>query len=111
MNVSIDWLAFAQVFVAALVAATLVVSCYALGLRLLVRAGKSPVVAPADFTDAITVITPKQRARAEKAAAKAAKKSPLTELQKRIAHVGAVCAFGVAGAVVLAGLVLIVVGH
>ena len=81
----IDWLAFVQVFVAALIAAVLVVGFYALGLRLLVRAGRAPVVAPAEFTDAITVITEKEARRAEKAAAKAAKKSPLTDGQKRIA--------------------------
>lgn len=47
MNVSIDWLAFLQVFGAALAAGTVVVAFYALGLRMLVRAGRAPVVAPA----------------------------------------------------------------
>ena len=37
MTVSIDWLAFLQVFGAALTAAVLVVGFYAIGLRLLVR--------------------------------------------------------------------------
>ncbi len=50
----IDWLAFVQVFFAALLAAVLVVGFYSLGLRLLVRAGRPPVVAPVEFTDAIT---------------------------------------------------------
>ena len=61
MSISIDWFAFVQVFVAAMIAAVLVVGFYSLGLRLLVRAGRVPVVAPAEFTDAITVITEKER--------------------------------------------------
>ena len=36
----IDWIAFVQVFVAALIASVLVVAFYSLGLRLLVRAGR-----------------------------------------------------------------------
>ncbi len=111
MNVEIDWLAFVQVFLAALVAATLVVSSYAVGLRLLVRAGRAPVVAPAEFTDAITVISEKDARRAAKAAAKAARKSPLTEGQKTLALVGAWASFAVSGSVVLAGLLLIVFNH
>ena len=39
MSISIDWIAFVQVFVAAMIAAVLVVGFYSLGLRLLVRAG------------------------------------------------------------------------
>ena len=107
----IDWLAFVQVFVAAFIAAVIVVTAYATGLRLLVRAGRAPVVAPVEFTDAITVISEKDARRAEKAAAKAAKKSPLTEGQKRLALVGAYASFAVAGAAVLAGLLLIVFNH
>ena len=76
MSLSIDWLAFVQVFLAALFAAVLVVGFYSLGLRLLVRAGRAPVVAPAEFTDAITVITAKDAQRAAKAAAKAAQAEP-----------------------------------
>jgi PiT family inorganic phosphate transporter len=38
--------------------------------------GRAPIVAPAEFTDAITVISEKEARRAAKAAAKAAKKSP-----------------------------------
>ena len=45
------------------------------------------------------------------AAAKAAKKSPLTEGQKRLALVGAYGSFGLCALAVLGGLVLIVVGH
>ena len=75
MSIEIDWFAFVQVFAAALVGALLVVGFYAVGLRLLVRAGRAPVVAPAEFTDAITVISEKDALRAAKAAAKAAKKA------------------------------------
>jgi hypothetical protein len=111
VNITINWLAFVQVFAAALTGAVLVVGFYSLGLRMLVRAGRAPVVAPADFTDAITVITEKEARRAEKAAAKAAKKSPLTDGQRRLALWAAYGSFGLAAAAVLAGLVLIVVGH
>lgn len=109
--ITIDWIAFVQVFVAALTAAVLVVGFYALGLRMLVRAGRSPVVTPAEFTDAITVISDKEARRAEKAAAKAAKRSPLTEGQKRVALVAAYACFGVCAAAVLGGLLLIVFNH
>ncbi|MET0734339.1 MAG: peptidase [Microbacterium sp.] len=107
----IDWFAFVQVFIAALIGAVTVVTFYSLGLRFLVRAGRAPVVAPAEFTDAITVITEKEARRAEKAAAKAAKKSPLTEGQRRFALVVAYGCFGVAGAAVLVGLLLILFNH
>ena len=111
MNIVIDWLAFVQVFVAAMISAVIVVSFYSLGLRLLVRAGRSPVVAPASFTDAITIVTEKERARAEKAALKAARKSPLTDGQKRVALIGAYASFGVAALAVLGGLLLILFNH
>ncbi|MCT9821545.1 peptidase [Microbacterium sp. W1N] len=111
MNVVIDWFAFLQVFAAALTAAVLVVGFYAIGLRMLVRAGRVPVVAPAEFTDAIAVITEKQRRRAEKAAAKAARKSPLTVGQKRLALVAAYASFALCALAVLGGLLLIVFGH
>jgi len=108
MGISIDWFAFVQVFAAALIGALLVVGFYAIGLRLLVRSGRAPVVAPAEFTDAITVITEKEARRAAKAAAKAAKKSPLTDGQKRLALVGAFGSFAFCAVAVLAGLALIV---
>lgn len=111
MTITIDWIAFVQVFFAAMIAAVLVVGFYALGLRLLVRSGRAPVVAPAEFTDAIAVISDKERARAEKAAAKAAKKSPLTEGQKTVALVGAYASFAVCALAVLGGLLLIVFNH
>lgn len=109
MSVEIDWIAFVEVFAAALAGSVLVVGFYAIGLRLLVRAGRAPVVAPAEFTDAITVITEKEARKAAKAAAKAAKKSPLTDGQKRLAHFGAYAAFGMCALAVLGGLSLIVI--
>lgn len=111
MNIEIDWIAFLQVFAAAIVAATLVVGFYALALRLMVRAGKVPVVVPAEFTDAITIVTEKEIRRANKAAAKAAKKNPLTPVQKRVALFGAYACFGVCGLAVLGGLLLILFNH
>lgn len=109
MSLEIDWFAFVQVFFAALIAALLIVAFYAIGLRLLVRAGRAPVVAPAEFTDAITVISEKEARRAAKASAKAAKKSPLTDGQKRVALIGAYGSFGLCALAVLGGLLLIVV--
>ena len=111
MSITIDWLAFVQVFVAAMISSVLVVAFYSIGLRLLVRAGRAPVVAPADFTDAIAVISDKERARAAKAAAKAAKKSPLTDGQKRVALIGAYASFAVCALAVLGGLLLIIFNH
>jgi hypothetical protein len=111
MSVEIDWGAFVLVFAAALIGAAAVVTFYALGLRLLVRAGHAPVVSPAEFTDAITVITEKQARRAAKQAAKAAKKNPLTDAQKRVALIGAYGCFALCAAAVIGGIVVIVVGH
>jgi hypothetical protein len=111
VNITIDWFAFVQVFIAAMISSVIVVVFYALGLRMLVRAGRAPVVAPAEFTDAIAVITEKERARAAKAAAKAAKKSPLTDGQKRVALVAAYASFGVSAVAVLCGLLLILFNH
>ena len=111
MTVVIDWLAFVQVFAAALIGATAIVTFYALGLRLLVRAGHAPVVSPAEFTDAITVISEKEARRAAKQAAKAAKKSPLSDAQKRVALIGAYCCFSLCAAAVIGGILVIVIGH
>lgn len=105
----IEWLAFLQVFAAALLGAMVIVGCYAVGLRLLVRSGHAPVVAPADFTDAITVISPKAARRAARAAAKAAAKSPLSDAQKQVALVGAYASFAVCALAVVGGVTLIVV--
>ena len=111
MSVSIDWGAFLLVFVAALTGAVAIVSFYAIGLRLLVRSGHSPVVSPAEFTDAITVISDKELQRAEKQAAKAAKKSPLTDGQKRLSLIGAYGCFALCAVAVVIGILVIVVGH
>ncbi|MEV7631124.1 peptidase [Microbacterium sp. NPDC089318] len=108
---SIDWTAFVGVFLAALLGAGAIVLFYALGLRMLVRAGRVPVVTPVEFTDAITVLTEKEIRRAAKQAAKAARKSPLSERQKAIAFAGAVGCFILCGAAVIGGILLIVVGH
>jgi hypothetical protein len=101
MNIVIDWLAFLQVFLAALIGAAAIVTFYA----------RAPVVSPAEFTDAITVITEKELRRAEKQAAKAAKKSPLTEGQKTTALVGAYTCFALCAAAVVAGILMLVIGH
>ncbi|ALX66779.1 peptidase [Microbacterium sp. XT11] len=111
MSIEIDWLAFFHVFVAALIGAVAIVTFYALGLRMLVRAGRVPLVTPAEFTDAITVMSEKELKHAAKQAAKAAKKSPLSEGQKRFALVLAYLCFLVCGAAVVGGITLIVVGH
>ncbi|GGD80625.1 peptidase [Microbacterium murale] len=111
MSVDIDWAAFVLVFAAALIGAAAVVTFYALGLRLLVRAGHAPVVSPAEFTDAITVITEKEARRAAKQAAKAARKNPLTDGQKRVALIGAYGCFALCAVAVASGILLIVVGH
>lgn len=107
---TIDWGAFLLVFMAALIGAVVVVGFYALGLRLLASSGRVPVVAPVAFTDAITVLSAKQIARAEKAAAKAAAKSPLSDGQKRLALVGAYACFAVCALAVVVGILLIVLG-
>lgn len=107
----INWFAFIQVFAAALLGAATIVTFYALGLRMLVRSGHAPVVSPAEFTDAITVISEKEVKRAAKQAAKAAKKSPLTDAQKRLALVGAYACFTVCALAVITGILIIVLGH
>src|SRR5690606_40723812 len=104
MNVEIDWMAFVSVFVAALLGAAAIVGFYASGLRLLVRAGRIPVVTPVEFTDAITILSEKEIRRAEKHAAKAAKKSPLSEGQKTLALVGAYACFALCAAAVIGGV-------
>ena len=104
----IDWSAFLVVAFAALISTAIVVSAYSLGLRLLTVSGRVPVVAPASFTDAITVITPEQSKAAAKRARKARKKNPLTEGQKRAALIGAYTCFVLSGAAVIYGIYLII---
>jgi len=111
VNVVIDWNAFLLVFAAALIGASAIVTFYAVGLRLLVRSGRAPVVSPAEFTDAITVISEKELKRAAKQAAKQARKSPLTEGQKRLSLIGAYACFALCACAVIGGILVIVVGH
>lgn len=111
MSVTIDWGAFLSVFVVAFIGAVAVVSLYALGLRMLVRAGRVPVVTPAEFTDAITVLSEKEIRHAAKQAAKAAKKNPLTTAQRQLAFVAAIACFVLCGAAVLGGILIIVINH
>lgn len=107
----IDWLSFLLVLVASLVSTCIVVAAYSLGIRLLTVSGRTPIVTPAEFTDAITIVTPAEIRQAEKRAAKAARKSPLTEGQKRAALVGAWACFGVSAIAVLVGVYLIIGEH
>lgn len=104
----IDWGAFLLVALAALAAASVVVSAYSFGLRLLAIGGKAPIVGPAEFTDAITVISPAEAKAIAKRAKKARKKNPLTDGQKRSAIVGAYSCFTISAAAVLFGIYLIV---
>ena len=82
-----------------------------LGIRLLTISGRTPVVTPAEFTDAITVITPAEAKAAAKRAAKAAKKNPLSEGEKRVAFLGACACFALSGIAVIVGIWLIVGEH
>ncbi|GAA4483640.1 peptidase [Microbacterium panaciterrae] len=109
MSIVIHWEAFFQVLGAALVGTVVVVGFYALGLRMMVRSGRSPVVTPAEFTDAITVISEKEARRAAKAAVKAAKKSPLSGGQRTLALLAAYGCFAVCLLAVVGGILLIVV--
>lgn len=104
----IDWMAFVVVLVSALLGAAIVVSTYSLGIRLLTISGRTPIVTPAEFTDAITIMSPAEAKAAAKRAEKAARKSPLTERQKQTAFVGAVACFVLSGVAVLYGIYLIV---
>lgn len=99
---------FVIVLLAALTGTVVVVGLYSLGLKLLVRAGRVPVVSPATFTDAITVLTAAEIKSAAKKAAKAQRKNPLSPMQKRIALYAAYACFVLCGAAVLFGVYLIV---
>ena len=104
----IDWVSYLLVSGAALLSACVVVSLYALGLRMLSAAGRAPHVTPAEFTDAITVVTPAAAAAEAKRMRKAAARNPLGPAQKRWALVAAWVCFALCGAVVLLGIYLIV---
>ncbi|MCI0158617.1 peptidase [Leifsonia shinshuensis] len=102
------FLSFVVVFAASLIGACVIVGFYALGTRLLAVAGRALFVEPAEFTDAITVITPEEAAKAQKKADKARRKNPLGEGQKRAALAGAYACFVLCGLGVLYGLYLII---
>lgn len=104
----IDWLALIVVALASLLGAALVVSLFALGIRLMSTAGSPPIGGPVEFTDAITVISPKEAKKIEKRARKAAERSPLSPGQKRLARAGAYACFALTGVAVLVGIYLIV---
>jgi hypothetical protein len=104
----IDWGAFLVVFAASLIGACVVVGLYALGTRLLAVSGRALFVEPVEFTDAITVISAEEAARALKKADKARRKNALTRGQKRVAVAGAYACFVLCGAAVLYGLYLII---
>jgi hypothetical protein len=104
----INWLSFFIVAFAAVASACVVVTLYSLGLRLLSTAGRTPNVVPAEFTDAITVITPAEAAAEAKRIRKAAKRNPLTPAQKRIALAGAYACFVLCAGCVLFGIYLII---
>ena len=103
-----EWLAFLLVTVVTLVSACVIVTFFSLGLRLLTTAGRVPMVEPAEFTGAITVLTPARAAKDAKRARKAAAANPLTDRQKRLAVFGAYLCFAVCGVAVLYGIYLIV---
>lgn len=105
---SVDWLSFVVVFVASIVSAGVVVSLFALGLRLLSTAGRTPLATPAEFTDAITIVTPSEAAAEAKRIRKAAQRSPLSSGAKRIALVAAYVCFVLCALCVLYGIYLIV---
>jgi hypothetical protein len=106
----INWLSIVIVAVASIVSAGLVVTLYALGLRLLSSAGRPVHVGPAEFTDAITVITQEDAEREAKRLRKAAKRSPLGPGQKRLALAAARVCFGLCVVIVLIGVYLIIPG-
>ena len=104
----IDWTAFLVVAVSALVSSAVVVTLYSMGLRLLTTAGRIPTVEPAEFTGAITVLTPARAAKNAKKARKALEANPLTTGQKLLAQNCGYACFALCGLIVLYGVYLIV---
>jgi hypothetical protein len=104
----IDWISFVVVTGSALLAACLVVVLYAFGLRMLSTAGRAPNVIPAEFTDAITIVTPAEAAAEAKRIRKASTRSPLSDLQKRLALTVAYACFAMCAVVILYGIYLII---
>jgi hypothetical protein len=99
---------FLTVAGASLLSVAVVVSLFSLGLRLLTSSGRIPTVEPAEFTGAITILTPAQAAKEAKRAKKARKANPLSDGQKRAALLGAYGCFTLCAAAVLYGVYLIV---
>jgi hypothetical protein len=104
----IDWLSFVEVLGAALLGSAVVVSLYALGLRMLAVAGHTPFVPPVKFEEAITVLSPKQVKKETKKVKKARQRNPYSTAVKRLALVASYALFSLAGLVVLYGIYLMV---
>ncbi|WP_308468348.1 peptidase [Rathayibacter soli] len=104
----INWISFFVVAFAAIFSACIVVVLFSLGLRLLSTAGKTPLAIPAEFTDAITIVTPAEAAAEAKRIRKAAKRNPLSRAQQRLVLIGAYSCFTLCGAAVLFGIYLII---
>ncbi|MEO8906755.1 MAG: peptidase [Microbacteriaceae bacterium] len=104
----INWFSFLIVAVAAIFSACLIVVLYSFGLRLLSTAGKTPLAVPAEFTDAITIVTPAEAAAEAKRIRKAAKRNPLSLAQQRLVLIGAYTCFTLCAAAVLFGIYLII---
>ena len=104
----IHWLSFLEVLVTSLVGAAVVVGLYALGLRMLAVAGHTPFVPPAEFDEAITVLSPKQVKKEVKKVRKARKRNPYSPAVQRLALVAAYALFTVSGCAVLFGIYLMV---
>ena len=105
---NLNWMNLFWVFVWSIGPAVAIVALYSTGIRLLTISGRTPIVAPLEFTDAITIIEPEEIVKNEKRAAKAAKKSPLSAAQKTLAYITAWACFVLSGGVVLLGIWLIV---
>lgn len=104
----IDWLAFLQVLITALIGGCAVVCLYALGLRMLAVAGRTPFVPPREFEEAITVLSPKQVKKETKKIRKARKHNPYSPAVKRLALAAAWALFILCGLLVLLGIILMI---
>ncbi|MGN6126381.1 MAG: peptidase [Humibacter sp.] len=104
----IDWVSFFVVAAVSLVSACVVVALCAFALRMLSTAGKAPNVTPAEFADAITVVSPAKAAAEAKRMRRAAERNPLSAGRKRLALIVAYACFVLCGLVVLFGIYLII---
>ena len=111
MNITIDWLAFVQVFVAAMISAVIVVSFYSLGLRLLVRAGRPPVVAPGGVHRRHHDRHREGARTRREGGAQGRPEEPADGRSEAGRSRGAYASFGVAALAVLGGLLLILFNH